>query len=162
MPYEYDVALQSLEMVLSQQIQNAEKILQDSFPQRSGFRELYEFDYSGISGKDVRWRLKHGKRMDAFWDGIFFESEPLYWVISNLVQPPKDRIKFDVSMVFAFLDEHLATCSKEERARMDERLYEQLSNYAALDEVCIKSQPPARTTPRPCSQNHVDQQLLTP
>lgn len=71
LPYEYDVALQSLEMVLSQQIQNAEKILQDSFPQRSGFRDLYEFNYSGISGKDVRWRLRHGKRMDAFWDGIF-------------------------------------------------------------------------------------------
>jgi hypothetical protein len=112
LPYEYDVALQSLEMVLSQQIQNAEKILQDSFPQRSGFRDLYEFNYSGISGKDVRWRLRHGKRMDAFWDGIFSESEPLYWAISNLVEPPKDRIKFDVSMVIAFLDEHLAICSK--------------------------------------------------
>lgn len=43
---------------------------------------------------------------------FFFETEPLYWAISNLVEPPKDRIKFDVSMVIAFLDEHLAICSK--------------------------------------------------
>ena len=135
LPCEYNIAIQSLEMVLSQQLSNAESILKTSFPERSGFRELYEFDYSGVSGNEVRYRLKHGKRMDAFWDGIFFKTEPLYWAITNLVEPPNDRLKFECSMVFAFLDEYLATCSREERARMDERLYEQLSNYAALDEL---------------------------
>jgi hypothetical protein len=38
-------------------------------------------------------------------------------------------------MVFAFLNKYFATGSKKERARIDETLYKQLSNYASLDKM---------------------------
>ncbi|KAG4442716.1 hypothetical protein IFR05_001823 [Cadophora sp. M221] len=132
LPLEYDIVIQSFEMVLIQQMENFETNMQHSFPQRSGFRELFMFRKSG---GEVQWRLKHGKRRDSFWDGIYFKTETLSWCIANLVDPPKDRIKYPPSMVFAFMDEYLTTASKDERARIDEILYAQLSFYASLDEL---------------------------
>lgn len=132
LPEEYNIAIQSLENALAFQLDNSEKTLKDSFPTRSGFRELYEFRYTADK---VEWRLKHGKRKDAFFDKYFFRHERLYWCIANLIDPPANRVRYPCKLVLAFLDEYLATCDKEERGRMDERLYAQLSHHATIDEM---------------------------
>ncbi|TVY56776.1 hypothetical protein LSUE1_G009831 [Lachnellula suecica] len=51
------------------------------------------------------------------------------------ISHPKYRMKYEPNMILAFLDEYLATCPKEEKARVDERLFEQLSEYTALYEI---------------------------
>ncbi|CZR65471.1 uncharacterized protein PAC_15371 [Phialocephala subalpina] len=102
----------SMEHALAFQLENSEKTPQDSFPTRFEFRDLYMFRYT--AGK-VEWRLKHGKRKDAFFDKYFFRHETLYWCIANLIEPPINRVRYPCELVFAFLDEYLANCDKEEK-----------------------------------------------
>ena len=45
--------------------------------------------------------------------------------------------RFDHALLFAFLDEHILTCKASDRARLDETLYEKLSDYAAIHELLV-------------------------
>lgn len=48
---------------------------------------------------------------------------------------PDDPRRFDHAMLFAFLDEHLSTGPASERARMVQKVYDKLSEYARKHEM---------------------------
>jgi len=55
----------------------------------------------------------------------------------QLQGPPDDQKRFDHALLFAFLDEYISTCKASDRARLDETLYEKLSDYAAIHELLV-------------------------
>lgn len=54
---------------------------------------------------------------------------------SQMQEDPDNPRLFVHAMPFAFLDKHLSTNPASERARMDQKLYDKLSDYAANHEI---------------------------
>jgi hypothetical protein len=50
---------------------------------------------------------------------------------------PEDQTRFPYAELFKYLDQHLASASKLERSRLDEILYDKISDYATIIELLL-------------------------
>ncbi|MCJ1241964.1 hypothetical protein MMC14_009971 [Varicellaria rhodocarpa] len=66
-----------------------------------------------------------------------FREDPLEWCLSQMQGAPDKQTNFDHAMLFAFLENHLASSDMEERARVDDVLYRKLSDLAAFHETLV-------------------------
>ena len=64
-----------------------------------------------------------------------FFKDPLDWVLIQLQGDPDGVRRYDHAMLFSFLNECMNNSPAAERARLDQKLYDKLSDFAALHEL---------------------------
>ncbi|KAL5398629.1 hypothetical protein PMIN02_001325 [Paraphaeosphaeria minitans] len=130
LPKEFDDALGALEVLLVNTVHERSKQLQYLISQRPGFSRWYNHQPF-----DPKTKMA-GYTLNATGDsGDAFREDPLWWVIMQLQGDPEDQTRFPYAMLFKYLDEHLASASKSERSRLDELLYDKLSDFATIIEL---------------------------
>jgi len=130
LPPQYDRALGALELLLVNQMHHWAKHLTAFIPDRPGFRHAYSHDHS-VPGQVSYQRTLRTPQ------GELFEKDRLDWCLTQLLGPPDQERRFDHAMLFAVLDDHLSKSSAAERARLDQALYDRLSDYAATHELLM-------------------------
>jgi len=130
LPSEYDRALGALELLLVNQMHHWARHLTAFIPDRPGFRHAYNHDHS-VPGQVSYQRTLRTPQ------GELFEKDRLDWCLTQLLGPPDQERRFDHAMLFAVLDDHLSKSSPAERARLDQALYDRLSDYAAVHELLM-------------------------
>jgi len=123
---EYDRALGALELLLVNQMHHWAKHLTAFIPDRPGFRHAYSHDHS-VPGQVSYQRTLRTPQ------GELFEKDRLDWCLTQLLGPPDQERRFDHAMLFAVLDDHLSKSSAAERARLDQALYDRLSDIIRQD-----------------------------
>lgn len=130
LPKEVNDALGALEVLLVNAVHQRSLQLQLLISQRPGFSHWYNHEpYDPITRSS-------GYTLNCPEDsGHAFRKDPLWWCIMQLQGDPEDQTRFQYDMLFKYLDEHLASATKAERSRLDEILYEKLSDYATIVEL---------------------------
>lgn len=128
LPEKFDNALGVLELLLVNQLHIRSRNLGAFNPQRPGFRHLWVHQHSKPG--EITQRRASNLSMPEI-----FAKDPLDWCLTQMQGDPDDPRRFDHAMLFAFPDEHLSTAPASERARMDQKLYDKLSDYAANHEM---------------------------
>lgn len=128
LPEKFDNALGALELMLVNQLHIRSRNLGAFNPQRPGFRHLWVHQHV----KPGEITLRRATKMSM---PEIFAKDPLDWCLTQMQGDPDDPRRFDHAMLFAFLDQHLSTAPASERARMDQKLYDKLSDYAANHEM---------------------------
>ena len=101
----------------------AARQLAQILPDRPGLRDHWEFMYN----KDAVCI----KRADK----VYFYKDPFDWCVHHLMGDPFGELHMDYGMLLEILDEYLSKGSKMERARLDDLLYNHLSDFAAIHEM---------------------------
>lgn len=129
LPKEYDQALGALEVLLKTQMNARSKYLFAFLAQRPGFGDQWTFDRPFLG----HIHMTRGNMPREEW----FKTDPLNWCLEQLLGDPDMPVRLDHTMLFAFLDEHLSTSPKSERARLDQNIYDSYSNFAANHEMLV-------------------------
>ncbi|KAF2451954.1 hypothetical protein P171DRAFT_468363 [Karstenula rhodostoma CBS 690.94] len=130
LPKEVDDALGALEVLLVNAVHERTMQLQALISQRPGFSHWYKHVPYDPTTKKAGYVLNGpGDTGDAF------RKDPLWWCVMQLQGDPEDQTRFTYAMLFKYLDEHLASAKKSERSRLDEILYDKLSDYATIIEL---------------------------
>jgi hypothetical protein len=66
-----------------------------------------------------------------------FARDPLDWCLTQMQGQPDKQTHYDHAILFAFLESHLACSDSKERARLDEFIYQKLSDLAACHEILV-------------------------
>ncbi|KAI0894764.1 hypothetical protein F4806DRAFT_503257 [Annulohypoxylon nitens] len=64
-----------------------------------------------------------------------FENDPLDWLLMQLGQAQYQNALHDHAMLLSFIQDHLSRCSSKEKARLDEGVYQDLSELWACHEM---------------------------
>jgi hypothetical protein len=81
--------------------------------------------------------LVHLRRKGTTEQKEMFDKDPLEWCLSQMQGAPDTQTNYDHAILFAFLESHLANSAPKERARVDEVLYQKLSDLAAYHEMLV-------------------------
>jgi hypothetical protein len=125
-------------LVLVNAIHERSQQLQAIVSQRPGFRENYVYGDTTPNKRgscDVTYKLKCFGVNEHEGHANIYREQRLWWIIMQLQGEPDSHTRFRYAMLLDMLDDHLAQSSTEERARLDEILYEKLSDYATLLEL---------------------------
>lgn len=129
LPPKYDNALAAFELVLVNLMNIRCMLVRNEAQQRPGFEKYWE---STRESEDIlTMRQRHPGIPDKFF------SDPLYWCMMNLTVTADQEGAFEHAHVFAFLDDHLASASGEERARLDQIVLDGLSDIAANHQMLL-------------------------
>ncbi|TVY92897.1 hypothetical protein LAWI1_G005034 [Lachnellula willkommii] len=145
LPEPYERALASLEALLNHQIEYRSKYIKRLLPFRPGFHQNFKFtNFSRLQSMAVLpVRLDKAPSLPE----VFFKDELdccLRTLAGDNVDPVKAWIpnatpQHNHATLFAVLDEHLTQCRregrKEEVARLDEVLYSEFSDLAAIHQM---------------------------
>jgi hypothetical protein len=130
LPKEIDDMLGALEVLLVNAVHQRSMQLQVIISQRPGFSRWYRHDpYDPITKTSGYVLNCSGESSDIF------REDPLWWCLMQLQGDPEDQTRFPYAMLFKYLDEHLASATKSERSRLDEILYDKISDYATIIEL---------------------------
>ncbi|KAH7142565.1 hypothetical protein B0J13DRAFT_636003 [Dactylonectria estremocensis] len=132
LPVSYDRALGALELLLINQVIYRASCLQELLPYVPGLREhwIFEHDAKLPDAIGVLRRKKSANTQECL------ANDRLYWCLVQLFAKPDDQRTFDHSMLFAMLQEHMSN-NPSERARLDEVIYQLLSDLATCHEMLI-------------------------
>jgi hypothetical protein len=105
--------------------------------QRPGFSQNWKFKWcpDEVDGPTVfRVERKAGapKKQEEL-----FAKDPLDWCLTQMQGQPDKQTNYDHAILFSFLENHLACSDPKERARLDEFLYQKLSDLAACHEILV-------------------------
>ncbi|KAI4119290.1 MAG: hypothetical protein LQ345_000787 [Seirophora villosa] len=64
-------------------------------------------------------------------------ADRLDWIMLQVLGPPERKGRYDHAMLFALLEDRLAKSPAAERARLDQTLYDKLSDLAAMHELLV-------------------------
>ncbi|KAF2182980.1 hypothetical protein K469DRAFT_787156 [Zopfia rhizophila CBS 207.26] len=98
------------------------------YPRSVNEAEATRFEYNGEGVMSIAYK-------QPVKTSELFDNDPLFWCVMQLQREPDEPRRFSYAMLFDFLDEHLAGARLQERARLDEILYENLSDFAAILEM---------------------------
>ncbi|KAI1446687.1 hypothetical protein F5Y02DRAFT_381091 [Annulohypoxylon stygium] len=87
-----------------------------------------------------------------------FENDPLDWLLMQVGQAQYQNAPYDHAMLLSFIQDHLSRCSSKEKARLDEGVYQDLSELWACHEMLAAvrlSRPRFRSLP-PREENDQD------
>jgi len=145
LPEPYERALASLEALLIYQIQYRSKYIQRILPFRPGFHQYFEFINIPHLHSTAVLPIRQDNATSIF--EVFFKDK-LDWCLRTLAGENTDYVeewipdatpRHNHAMIFAVLDEHLTQCLKEGRkeevARLDEVLYSEYSDLAAVHQM---------------------------
>ncbi|KAF1919968.1 hypothetical protein BDU57DRAFT_442892 [Ampelomyces quisqualis] len=140
LPPKVERALGSIELVLVNTIHDRSKHLQAVITDRPGFRHMYDFGgISHVAERDgesfqVRMALKK-KYTETSGKLLAYREERIWFILVQLLGPPDEEKRYRYAMLLDMLDEHLGASSPAERGRLDEVLYDIVSDYITLVEL---------------------------
>ena len=65
---------------------------------------------------------------------IAYRTDPFFWALTEIVAQ-NIKVNWPAARCLSFIEEHLAKSSQKERARIDQQMYDQLSDIAFVDEI---------------------------
>jgi hypothetical protein len=135
LPPVYDRALGALELLLVNEVINRGTRIGTIMPQRPGFSRNWNFQWRPDHGPTV---FKADRKPGATLEQKeLFEKDPLEWCLIQMQAEPDKQTNYDHAILFAFLESHLAGSNPKEKARVDEVLYQKLSDLAACHEILV-------------------------
>ncbi|KAJ3497994.1 hypothetical protein NLG97_g1472 [Lecanicillium saksenae] len=147
LPENYELALRDLELLLSDQLSSNVALFRHLSPYVPGFQKHYRFDHESEKGAHITVLT------DPETNACLVD-DTLFWCIWKLTVDLKVR-HIDHAMIFAMLEESLAK-SAAERARIDEPIYQMLSDIAVCHEMWT-----ALRMQRPCFRQSTPEELET-
>ena len=133
LPPRYDRALGALELLLVNRVISQAMSLMVVLPHRPGFSHNWSFERRA-SADPTLFQIH---RETTTEQKELFDKDPLEWCLVQMQGAPDTQTNFDHAMLFAFLENHLANSSSKEKARVDEVLYQKLSDLAAYHEMLV-------------------------
>ncbi|KAI9669738.1 MAG: hypothetical protein M1831_007434 [Alyxoria varia] len=132
LPADYERALNLLELMLINCLLDLVRDLKTRLPISPGFQENYNFHHfangkHGSTLKDIS-----SKERDV--NVAYFEDDPLQWCLLQLSGDPENYNSTDHALLFSFLETHLDK-SEKQRQRVDQKLYNHLSDMAGIHEL---------------------------
>ncbi|MCJ1400200.1 hypothetical protein MMC11_003404 [Xylographa trunciseda] len=135
LPRVYDSALGALELFLVNEVIRRATRFGIIMPQRPGFSHKWNFRWRPDVGPTC---FKLDRKVGAPVDQKkLFDADPLEWCLSQMQAEPDKQTNYDHAIMFAFLEYHLAGSDPKEKARVDEVLYQKLSDLAACHEMLV-------------------------
>ncbi|CAO2649990.1 Nn.00g012820.m01.CDS01 [Neocucurbitaria sp. VM-36] len=140
LPKKVDNALGALELILVNAALKRAKQLNAIISQRPGFRCIYESSrvtktvsggknmYEGTIGVKEEFTKSEGS-------AFAYRTQRLWWILTQLQGPPDSEARFRYAMLLDMLNDHLANSSPTECGRLDEIIFEKLSDYATILEL---------------------------
>ena len=126
LPREVDDALASLERKLATFMNYRCAIFSVQIMLRPGFAQYFETTGLEKDGTTTTRRIAGGGSSSRD-----FKSDPLFWCLSNIGGEPDQIQHLDHAHLFAFLEAHLANADLKERSRLDQVIFDDLSDLAA-------------------------------
>jgi hypothetical protein len=133
-----DQALGAVELILVNTIHDRSLQLQAIVSQRLGFRKNYVYSPTILDAKGPQYTSPQMREFGASEqesNAAVFNEQRLWWILMQLQGKPDSPSRFRYGLLLDMLDDHLAKACPDERARLDEILYEKLSEYATLLEL---------------------------
>jgi hypothetical protein len=135
LPPVYDKALGALELLLVNEVIKRGTSLGMVMRQRPGFSQNWNFQWQPAQGPTVfKLDRKPGVTLEQ---KELFARDPLEWCLIQMQGEPDKQTNYDHALLFAFLENHLASSNPKEKARVDEVLYQKLSDLAACHEMLV-------------------------
>lgn len=135
LPSVYDRALGALELLLVNEVLHRTSNFGMLITQRPGFSHKWNFQWCPKDGVTVfKVDRKPGVSLDQ---KELFDKDPLEWCLIQMQAKPDIQTNYDHAILFAFLENHLAASGPKEKARVDEFLYQKLSDLAACHEMLV-------------------------
>lgn len=133
LPVQYDRALGALELILVNQVIYRTGELNEALPFAAGFSKYWSVqrDTDLPQGDALLSRSAPTNTKESLAD------DPLDWCLFQILGEPDKQTHFDHAMLFAFLHDHLATTSSKERARIDQVIYQKLSDISTCHEMLL-------------------------
>jgi hypothetical protein len=132
LPPSFDRALGELEVLLVNLVSQSANFLGGTYVGRPGFQRNFKTVYDPKT--QTAWaERKNGniKRQEMY------ASDPLDWCLYRLSQKPDNMNSHSHAFLLWFLEEHFRTSPPAERARVDEILYDQLSDLAGFNDILV-------------------------
>ncbi|MCJ1385691.1 hypothetical protein MMC17_008814 [Xylographa soralifera] len=135
LPRVYDRALGALELLLVNEVLRRGTRFGEIMPHRPGFSHKWTFKWRPDTGPtSFQLRRKTGASVDQ---KKLIDEDPLEWCLSQMQAEPDKQTNYDHAIMFAFLEYHLAGSDPKEKARVDEVLYQKLSDLAVCHEMLV-------------------------
>ncbi|EHK99803.1 hypothetical protein M7I_4298 [Glarea lozoyensis 74030] len=68
---------------------------------------------------------------------LLYDQDPLEWCLTQLQGRPDVQTNYDHAVMFSFLEAHLAKSNAKDNARIDELLFQELSDLASCHEILV-------------------------
>ena len=131
-PPKYERALCALELMLVNQCLELGKDLTRLLRLSPGFEKHFAV-VSTADGRPGSILKNPAKGGDV--NVTYFRKDPLFWCMMQLTGDVEDPHMIDHNILFNFLEAHLQKADARERARIDQRLYDLISDMAAVYEL---------------------------
>ena len=133
LPVRYDRALGALELLLFNQVIYRTNLLKEVLPFAPGFSKYWNLqpDASLPQGTVRLSRNAPNNTKESL------AEDPLDWCLMQILGKPDEQTHFDHDMLFAFLHNHLATTTSKEKARLDQVIYQKLSDISTCHEMLL-------------------------
>ena len=132
LPLQYELALGALELLIVNQVIYRAQRLEELLPYVPGLKEHWDIDTESKPANAIGM-LRRNTQANTQETLI---NDPLDWCLVQLLGKPDAQRTFDHAMLFAMLEEHMAK-KPSERARLDEVIYQVLSDIAACHEMLL-------------------------
>jgi len=141
LPLEVDRALGAIDAMLVLMIFKGLQHLHIMISQRSGFRHMYSYGGINQTANDrTKWVVLSKLNPEfACRSGNLsvYRTERLWWILMCLLGSPDENERFRYAMLLDMLDDHLSASSSAERGRLDDVLYEIVSDFVTLIELLL-------------------------
>lgn len=133
LPVQYDRALGALELLLVNQVIYRTKTLEEVLPFAPGFSKHWSLQGEADlpQGTSRLSRIAPTNTKESLAD------DPLDWCLIQILGEPDKQTHFDHAMLFAFLYNHLATTTSKQKARLDQVIYQKLSDISTCHEMLL-------------------------
>ncbi|KAF1962315.1 hypothetical protein CC80DRAFT_499711 [Byssothecium circinans] len=128
-----DFAIKNHNKFGSQEI--AVKVLEDAAGHRFWQEAVEEFEHVQTVYHQFQGSVQPGNALPKEIDEALGTLELVLVLKADLLGAGDDQRRFPIAMMLKFLDDHLAASTFKERSRLDEVLYESLSNYVTVIEM---------------------------
>ena len=133
LPVRYDRALGALELLLVNQVIYRTKSLEELLPFTPGLSKHWSLERNaGLPQGTARLTRNTPANTEKS-----LAEDPLDWCLIQMLGKPDQQTHFDHAMLFAFLHNHLSTTSSKEKARLDEVIYQKLSDISTCHEMLV-------------------------
>jgi len=133
LPVRYDRALGALELFIVDQVIFRANFLEKVLPHTPGLSKHWSLERTGDlppgTSRLIRNSSTNSKESLA--------EDPLDWCLIQMLGKPDEQSHFDHDMLFAFLQNHQSTANSKEKGRLDEIIYQHLSDLATCHEMLV-------------------------
>ncbi|KAK4543629.1 hypothetical protein LTR36_005274 [Oleoguttula mirabilis] len=130
---DYNLAVGALHTLIKNIISQQVARLQIIIHALPGFQEIYEFGRNSNRQSTVRVKQIAGTETTLV---DWFAKDPLFWAVHQLrCDDIRDIVDINKAFYFGFIDDLLANAQPKEKARLDQRALDYLSDMAGMDSI---------------------------